>query len=367
MPPQARQAHRIRNACREFTRATGIVLNFEKTDQTASKSQAPSSRIWQSSVNLSGEKGILHIVHPPHMPIDRRVHDACQLADVIAKLLDTDDETTTASSLPPSEINREELDRVQQIRSELKLISNSCVTNQTNFQADDQSVSAFGRSFSKGEVGGDLCEVVRLSGRQTLFAIGDATGNGLPAAMILSFVRGALFSQIQSPAQEIHLDAVMEAINRAFFQLSRSYHYMSLFLGIIDTFNSTVRYVNAGHPAVLLRRREKTHYLNADVPLLGVLDNLGCIEQQLSISQNDLFVSLTDGLTEALNPDGQILGLDAISKAIQPLSEAPLESIAKSLMAIYQKHTCVADFNDDLSFLLVRIHQLRQRGFGEYE
>lgn len=347
MPPQAQTITRIRRACSEFSRATGVTLNFEPSDAMTSSLTPP--RLWQAPIHMEGQSGLLHIAHPAHAPLDQRLHDACQLADVFARLL----HSQQPAMYTPIPIDSER-DRFRQLQSELELISQAFITHQTEFSSEDHALTAVTRTFSKHEIGGDLCEIIFLSDRHTLIALGDATGNGLPAAMILSFVRGALYSQLNQSRHELQLDRIMNLVNRAFLQLATSYHYMSLFLGLIDTRERTIRYVNAGHPPLLIMRSQQCLTLAADIPLLGVIERLDPTEHQLTLVPGDLIIGLTDGLSEALNSRAEILGLSALIHAAAPVQSAPLESILDALMSCYQTHTDSPAIHDDLSLLLAR-------------
>jgi Serine phosphatase RsbU, regulator of sigma subunit len=369
MSRHASQSARIRTACREFTRATGVPLHFESSETAATRFPSNASRIWQSPIQIGNEKGVLHILHQPHQPIDQRLHEACQLADLVAQLLKADapaESVIPAPHFKPSAIDQRDLARARQLKSELQLISDTFLNRQFQFDSSDSSVTACGRIYCKGEVGGDLCEVVELSGRQTLIALGDATGNGLPAAMILSFVRGALYSQLNGPADKIQLDSIISAINRAFFQLASSYHYMSLFLGILDTRERSLRYINAGHPALILLRNDATCFLTADVPILGVLDDLDPKVQEFPLASGDVIIGLTDGLSEARNSAGEMLGLKAIAQAARETIQSPVDAISKALIARHNMHTSSPQVNDDLSLLVMRINMFNQRGMSAF-
>ena len=101
------------------------------------------------------------------------------------------------------------------------------------------------------ELGGDLCEVIPLSADRTAIAIGDASGNSIPAAMIMSAVRGALLTH---PADEDGVAQLLTKTNEGLCRITRSHQFMSLCYGVYDARNWRFTYCNAGHPAPLLVR-----------------------------------------------------------------------------------------------------------------
>jgi sigma-B regulation protein RsbU (phosphoserine phosphatase) len=155
---------------------------------------------------------------------------------------------------------------------------------------------------SRYELGGDLCEAISLDEHRTVILLGDACGDSVPAAMVMSAVRGAVHSLVH-PKDEQVLDAerMMERLNRTLHAVTPAHQFMSLVYLVIDTQNRTVSYCNAGHPAPIHLHQGKVRELHSHGVLAGVLDSATYGSCTFPISRDDLLILFTDGITEAMS------------------------------------------------------------------
>ena len=168
-------------------------------------------------------------------------------------------------------------------------------------------------------LGGDCFHFVPLPGRRVALAVADASGKGLPAALIIANVQSslrtaALFAP-EDPA------AVVTAVNRQLHACSPVDRYATLFYGVFDENTRILHYVNAGHnPAVVMRRRGAIAWLEASARPVGLFAETVYQAQAVPLYPGDLIVAYTDGIVEVTNTAGDewgVLGLLAAATRCQ--------------------------------------------------
>jgi phosphoserine phosphatase RsbU/P len=163
--------------------------------------------------------------------------------------------------------------------------------------------------------GGDCYDFVPLSHHHLAFAIGDASGKSLPAALMIanvqSSLRTAAFFAGNDPA------AVLGAVNRQLHASSLADRFATLFYGVLDAATRTLRYVNAGHnPPIVIRRDGSVAWLDRAGLPLGLFPDSTYDEGVLQLHPGDAVIAYTDGLIEATNPSGEEWGIQGIRKAV---------------------------------------------------
>jgi sigma-B regulation protein RsbU (phosphoserine phosphatase) len=164
------------------------------------------------------------------------------------------------------------------------------------------------------ELGGDFYDFAALARSRLALAIGDASGKGLPAALMISNVQSslrtaALFTGNNGPK-------ALRAVNRQVYESSLADRYATLFFGVFDQRQLTLRYVNAGHhPPMVIRRNGSILWLETGGAPVGMFPDWIYEEGAVQLEPGDVVVAYTDGVIEAANPDGEEWGIDSLRKA----------------------------------------------------
>jgi len=205
------------------------------------------------------------------------------------------------------------------------------------------------------EIGGDLVELVPLDPRRTLIAIGDATGDGVPAAMVMANVRGALRA-VAPPAlrRSATTDQVVADVNRALCGITPPHLFMSLLLGIFDGRTRKLVYTNAGHPSPLHIRGNSVSGLASHGMLLGVVEDAEYERSTLSLAADDLLILFTDGVSEAMGRDQRMFRSDGIAGAIRAASGRTPREIVDAVWSRLSAHVRGSGDGDDRSLLVLR-------------
>jgi len=168
-------------------------------------------------------------------------------------------------------------------------------------------------------LGGDYYDFISLpDGCQSVF-IGDVTGHGLHASVVMSLLYGFIHRASQEYCSPRDLARDVNAFLQSFARRSDEFdHYFSstLFCTNIDPRTLKMDYVNAGHPAPLVRRGEQILSLPATSPPVGFFDAPDIHADTFQFREGDRLLLYTDGITEAENKQGELFGGDRLRQAL---------------------------------------------------
>lgn len=165
------------------------------------------------------------------------------------------------------------------------------------------------------DVGGDLYDFIRLDARHLGVVIGDVSGKGFAAALVMAWTT----SQVRVAAhQERDPATVLEQVNEALLEAHQDDLFVTLFYGVLDRVTRTLRYCNAGHVPPLVRRASgEVELLDTGTGLpVGVVEGATFEEHRLGLEQGDTVLLVTDGVTEAMNGSRTMFGLEGLAAAM---------------------------------------------------
>ena len=202
------------------------------------------------------------------------------------------------------------------------------------------------------EVGGDLFDFYRRDGK-IFFCVGDVSGKGVPAAMLMSMIH-SLFRMIsQKQESPSH---IVRALNEEICRGNRSNMFVTFFVGCLDFYTGRLRYCNAGHDKpFLLSGSVSLLPVKANLPL-GVFPDTDFVEECLQLSTDTSLFLYTDGLTEAMDASRCAFGRPRVQEVLeaglkQALSPREMvESLSRSAHAFVG----TAPQSDDLTMLFLR-------------
>ena len=198
--------------------------------------------------------------------------------------------------------------------------------------AETQGLTYSARCRQMRALGGDCFHCVPLPVRRVALAVADASGKGLPAALIIANVQSslrtaALFAP-EDPA------AVVSAVNRQLHACSPVDRYATLFYGVFDENTRTLHYVNAGHnPALVIRRGGAVTWLEASALPVGLFAETVYQAQAIQLYPGDVVIAYTDGVVEATNTAGQEWAVEGLLAAVKRCRAQQPESIVEAAFA----------------------------------
>lgn len=208
------------------------------------------------------------------------------------------------------------------------------------------------QSIPCSEVGGDFYDFIRIKNDRVAFVIADVAGKGVPAALLMASARAALRAHLESTTEPRQL---MRRLNKNLCHDSRSGQFVSLFCGVLDPARRVVSYTNAGHNPPLVIRGGRAEPLEKGGMVLGADLGEDYEQADVPLRRGDLLVFYTDGVTEALNPQGEIFGLKRLLHLLRRVGDAGADEIVKRIFAAVREFAAGAPQSDDISLIVLRV------------
>ncbi len=206
------------------------------------------------------------------------------------------------------------------------------------------------------EVGGDLYDYFILD-EQLYFCIGDVSGKGIPASLLMAVTRN-LFRII---AQQGHTpESIAMQINSVLSRDNEQGMFVTMFIGQIDLKDGVLRYCNCGHnPPVIVRKDGKAEFIPVKYTNrpLGVWEEGGFQGETLGCIRGELLLCYTDGLNEAENMKQELLGNDTVIRLMTECARMSAEEVIRKLELEVERHRAGAIPNDDLTLLCLRLRK----------
>ena len=197
------------------------------------------------------------------------------------------------------------------------------------------------------DVGGDLYDYFVHEGC-LVFCIGDVSGKGVPAALLMAVMK----SMFRSEAHRADSAAgIVETMNRNLGEEYKGGDFVTMFVGILDLKTGFLDYCNAGHEAPLVAGRPLDVKRNLPV---GALSDWNYEGQQTQLRSGDMLFLYTDGLSEAKNSTGELLGRKRVQQIVSEHAIDTAWQLVGVLEAEERYHAGDAEQNDDITMLAIR-------------
>jgi sigma-B regulation protein RsbU (phosphoserine phosphatase) len=276
---------------------------------------------------------------------DREIHVLESIAAQIASVLER-------------EVLLKESAEQHRLQSDLAVASACQVNDLLRRVPDGIGFDVAAACTSRFEVGGDLCELIPLNDHRTIIAVGDALGDSVPAALIMSAVRGSLRSlagDLLQGGEKMATDRLMASINDVLGEITPPHQFMSLFVGVIDTRSASLTYTNGGHPTPILIRNGETSTLESHGMLLGVLPDVRYESATIELAADDLLILFSDGVSEAMNRRQRLFRSDGIIDAVLDRRHASASEVLQAIWDTLESHLQGGSEPDDRTLLVVKM------------
>ena len=181
------------------------------------------------------------------------------------------------------------------------------------------------------EVGGDYYDFLNLGGERVGLVVGDTSGKGIGAALLMANLQANLRSQ-----SAIALDQpqrFLRSVNQLFYENTTESAYATLFFAEYNDQTRTLRYANCGHYAPLLLRRDNTlERLNSTSTVLGLFPEWDCSINKRELAPGDILAVYTDGITESFNDDGDEFGEQRLIETLRQNRERPSKACVSTII-----------------------------------
>jgi phosphoserine phosphatase RsbU/P len=201
-------------------------------------------------------------------------------------------------------------------------------------------------------VGGDYFDYIQNDDGTLAICIGDVSGKGLPASLLMANLQASLRGQSganRSPAE------CLSRVNRLLHDSTSAEKFATVFYGILDPQTHRFRFCNGGHETPLVfRAGGGCMELSAGGPALGILDSFRFEEGEVELAPGDLLVMYSDGITEAMSPLHELFGRERLGELLRSVQELPARELAAKVVETVRRHENGAPQSDDITLVVVR-------------
>ncbi len=203
-------------------------------------------------------------------------------------------------------------------------------------------------------IGGDYYDLLPLPGGGFAFTLGDVSGKGVPAAVMMASIQTLLRSLLTRNAESLAL--AIESLNHTLYTSSTAERYSTLFCGLISPDRRSVTYVNAGHvPPLLLHEDGRLDRLTGGGLPVAMLPGISYQQFGAPLAAGDTLIVVSDGIMEAYSLAGEFWEEDEVEKVILANPTAPVSHLPGLLVDAVDRFANGAEQYDDMTVVALRI------------
>jgi serine phosphatase RsbU (regulator of sigma subunit) len=248
--------------------------------------------------------------------------------------------------LTEEQIERERLEREQQVASEIQqrfLPATAPIVNGYELQ---------GISFPCYEIGGDYYDFIQRDDGRLVVALGDVSGKGTAAALLMSSLHAAVHAQADTHDS---LVKTISAVNRYLVDSIPANRFVTLFYAELDPKNGALAFLNAGHnPPLIVHTGGTMEQLASGGLPLGIMSNADFREGRTKLYPGDVLVIYSDGVSEATNPSGEEFGPTRLYEVVVRNMDASAGGIRDRIESALTKFCQGTPAADDITLVIVK-------------
>jgi sigma-B regulation protein RsbU (phosphoserine phosphatase) len=203
------------------------------------------------------------------------------------------------------------------------------------------------------QVGGDYYDVIEHSDKDFVVAIGDVSGKGTPAALLMAGVQAVL--RTIAPLH-LPLPVATGRMNDLICMNTHGGKFVTFFWGVLESMERKFRYVNAGHnPPMVLRKNGSVEKLEQGGLILGIMKSITPYSEGfVSFEPGDVLLMYTDGVSEAMNPENVDFTEEALEKVAKNARDMSAKEIIVKIQQALELHTKGSPQSDDITMLVLK-------------
>ena len=204
------------------------------------------------------------------------------------------------------------------------------------------------------ELGGDFYDLLELKSSLGM-VIGDVSGKGVAAALLMASVRASL----RAYAQDVYdLDEIIARVNTAMTQDTLDNEFVTLWYGVLDPVSMRLTYCNAGHEPPILLRHGEIRLLDTGGMLVGVDTKQHYAKGLLDLHADDFILLYSDGLTDAMDANRQKFGRDRVIQAMKAAASCSAQDALNAILSKMRHFTGQQRSFDDTTLVVTRVGEV---------
>jgi phosphoserine phosphatase RsbU/P len=204
-------------------------------------------------------------------------------------------------------------------------------------------------------VGGDYYDFLPTPDGGLLFTLGDVSGKGIAAAVMMASIQASLRAQVvRAPGS---IASVIGDLNRAAYSFSTPDKYSTLFCGSLDVRTRELTYVNAGQvrPMLLRAADGRVERLDGDGLPVGLMDESEYEQKQVQLQPGDMVLCFSDGISEAINSQGEMWNESEVEKIVLTCCTLTSQQLIDALVEATDRFIGEAKQSDDMTVVAIRV------------
>lgn len=216
-------------------------------------------------------------------------------------------------------------------------------------------IDVYARARPARQVGGDFYDFIIAPGRPFIFVVGDVTGKGISAALLMAMTRTSIRSKASYMLRPTP-EAVMSRSNEDLYDdFSLVGMFATVFIGQYEPSSRQITFTSAGHsPVVYCPQGGAAQLIEPDGTPMGVLPVSIGATQRIPFHCGDLLVIATDGFNEAMSPYGEFFGYDRLFQFIQDHADLSARAFGETLFATIEQFSAGRPQDDDQTLIVIK-------------
>jgi sigma-B regulation protein RsbU (phosphoserine phosphatase) len=215
-------------------------------------------------------------------------------------------------------------------------------------------------------VSGDYYDYMNLEGSSVAVAIGDVSGKGISAALLMATVQASMRTQLRTGRElaaaagngqsfaALSTSTLVARLNQQLYAYTPPEKFATFYFALYDDDTGRMTYTNAGHPPPILVRRGSVSRLDVNGTVVGAFSFSKYDESVLDLEPGDLIACFTDGITEPENEFGEMFGEDRLADVLVRNAERDSDQVIAAVMESVRDWTGSPELQDDMTLLLAR-------------
>jgi hypothetical protein len=222
-----------------------------------------------------------------------------------------------------------------------------------------ESVDAAAACVQAWQVGGDFYDIVSLPDGRISFVLGDVSGHGISAALLMGVIYGVMNAPPWGSSDE-SVDRAAAQLNQLLLKKSSGSRFASLFWCAYSPASRVLQYLNAGHPPPLLLRPSEggvpaIQRLADAGPVLGLIENASYRSTTVTVQEGDTLVVFSDGIVETTNRRNEYFGEERLIAIVQRHRDRPARAISDEVLSSVKAFAGRQPIADDQTLLVVKM------------
>ncbi len=201
-------------------------------------------------------------------------------------------------------------------------------------------------------VGGDYYDFIPIVSNQFGIAIGDVSGKGIPASLIMAAFRASLKAEIRN---NFAIRAILNKVNNLLYESIERDRFVTAVYGVLDSKNKILTFSNAGHnPPILRRISGEVVYLKEGGVALGAFQGSIYEERPVSLVKGDILLFYTDGVTEVIDGNGNEFGVEHLLRSLDRSHHLTAREIIDHVVSETKEFSSANREIDDLTMIVIK-------------